>query len=278
MCRALISIGVITGLAIGGTGSIVEASGITAAEVVQYVPGSAPEGFRNAEAAVGLPEGDTTYGALTPFNPPFDPGHIVVIGAGGVLDLRLSSAVAVTPEAMLGVFVNVGLVDISDGEFDDQGFPISGGTGLASDPPMTFSPAPRAMVSVSSNGTDWVPVSATPVTFDVPTNYYTDVEIDKYFAEPGNEPTDFWKAVAGDLSSFGGLSYLEMVELLDGSAGGNWLDLSGSGLESVEYVRFEVPAGADYRMVVDSVTAIPEPSVAGMVLGLGVLMRRRRRR
>jgi hypothetical protein len=67
-----------------------------------------------------------------------------------------------------------------------------------------------------------------------------------------------------------------MLPLLDGSAGGTWLDLSSTGLASVGFVRFEVPQGADYRLVLDAVTAIPEPGALLPLVGALALLRRRR--
>ena len=69
-----------------------------------------------------------------------------------------------------------------------------------------------------------------------------------------------------------------MVELLDGSAGGTWLDVSGAGLSAVQFVRFEVPAGTGARLVLDAVTAVPEPGAATVLcLALLSFVRRRRR-
>jgi hypothetical protein len=246
---------------------------VAASEVISYTPGTARDDFRNAPAALGLPAGDTTFGALTPFNPPFSNSQIVIVGAGGELTLRLSSPVAPLPGAApeLGVFVNNGLVDVSPG-----------GTGTADSPASTFSPAPAARVSVSEDGTRFVPLTAGPLdltTFGNPTNFYTDTHIDNYSAPLGTAAADFSKPFSGTLSSFDGLTYEQMVTLLDGSAGGNWLDVSGTGLSSVRYVRFEVPADSNARLVLDAVTAVPEPGAALLVFApLAALLRRRTRR
>ena len=145
-----------------------------------------------------------------------------------------------------------------------------------------FSPAPAARVSVSADGSRFVPLGAGPldlVTFDNPTNFYTDTRIDNYSAPLGTRAADFFKPFTGSLSDFSGLTYEQMVTLLDGSAGGNWLDLSTTGLSSVQYVRFEVPEGANVRLVLDAVTAVPEPGAAVLVLmPLGALLKRRVRR
>ena len=248
---------------------VARAAPVSASEVVSYTPGDAREDFRNAPAALGLPAGDTTFGALTPFNPPFSPDHIVIVGAGGELTLRLSSPVipvaGTAPE--LGVFVNNGLVDVSPG-----------GTGTAGTPAATFSPPPSARVSVSDDGVRFVPLAGgSLITFDNPTNFYTDTAIDNYSAPLGEQPADFSRPFIGTLSSFDGLTYPQMLQLLDGSGGGTWLDVSGTGLSGVQFVRFEVPTGANTRLVLDAVTAVPEPGGLLLLLLPFAALRRSRR-
>lgn len=234
---------------------------------MSYVPGAAREDFRNSSAVLGLPAGDTTFGALTPFNPPFRSEHLVIVGPGGELTLRLSAPVPVSstgPE--IGVFANNGLVDVSPG-----------GTGAAGSPPATFSPAPQARVSVSADGRQYVPLlGGGLITFDNPTNFYTDTIIDNYSAPPGSRPADFSRPFTGNLASFDGLTYAQMLQLLDGSGGGTWLDVSPAGLSSVQYLRFQVPSGTDVRLVLDAVTAVPEPgSGAALFFPLVALLTRR---
>src|SRR5687767_6191166 len=239
---------------------------VTAVSVVDYQPGSATS-FTNPAASLGLPAGDTSFGALTPFNPPFLDSQIVVVGAGGRLTLRLSSPVAAGgagPE--LGVFANNGLIDVSDD-----------GSGLAGNPAATFSPPPVALVSVSADGQTFVPLGNQPITFGNPTNFYTDVAIEDYSAPLGAAAADFSKPFTGTLSSFNDLAYPQIVQLLNGSAGGTWVDVSGSGLPSIEYVRFDVPAGGGQRLVLDAVTAVPEPTMGVcFVAAIPMLLRRRR--
>jgi len=238
---------------------------ITGSEVVDYQPGSATS-FTTPSAALGLPVGDTSFGALTPFNPPFAANQIVIVGSGGRLTLKLSAPVPATsagPE--VGVFVNNGLVDVSED-----------GSGRAGSLPTTFSPFPTALVSVSSDGQTFVPLGGGPTTFTNPTNYYTDVSINNYSAPLGSAAADFSKPFTGTIDSFAGLTYPQIVQLLGGSAGGNWIDVTPAGLASVQYVRFDVPAGGTQRLVLDAVTAVPEPSAALLLAaGVALLMRRR---
>jgi len=121
---------------------------VTASSVVDYQQGSATS-FTNPAAALGLPAGDTTFGALTPFNPPFKDDQIVIVGSGGSITLRLSAPVpagGAGPE--LGVFSNNGLIDVS-----------ADGSGAAGSPAGTFSPPGVARISVSADGQSFVPLS-----------------------------------------------------------------------------------------------------------------------
>jgi hypothetical protein len=227
---------------------------VFADQVAGYTPGSAPANFQNSQAALGPINGDTTFGGLNPFNPPFSGQHIVIIGAGGSLTLRLSEPVR-TAGGSVGVFVNNGLVDTSPD-----------GSGRAGSPPATFSPPPRALVSVSSDGAAYVPLIVGPVTFDNPTNAYLDTAIDNYFQPLGSQLADQGKPFFGHLSDFAGETFPQMRSRLAGSAGGTWLDLGGAPLEQVRFVKFDVPVGANYRMVVDSVSAVPEPAGVAVII------------
>lgn len=261
---ALSCIAVLTAL---GAGSSASAAVVSAAEVVDYQPGSATT-FTDPAAALGLPAGDTTFGALTPFNPPFRDDQIVIVGAGGRLTLRLSSPVSAGgAEPDIGIFVNNGLIDVS-----------ASGSGVAGTPAATFSPLPAARVSVSEDGETFVPLGAGPVVFSNPTNFYTDVTIANYSAPVGSQVADFAKPFAGSLPRFNGLAYADIVRLLDGSAGGTWIDASGAGLATVNFVRFDVETGEGDRLVLDAVTAVPEPGATLLFISAGAMLARRRRR
>jgi hypothetical protein len=280
--------------------SFAAAGPISADSVVAYSPGSPIQTawwdpnltFDHADSALGLPNSDVgndpytgrSTGAMTPFNPPFMPQDIVRISAGGSLELHLSSAVQIlSGHRELGVFVNNGIADVTPGTNYDSNFVcISGGTGTAGafqDNPseILFAPPPRALVYVKSAINDpWTQVGTGPITFENPTNAFTDTLIDKLVAPPGSQPADDAKPFTGTLADFAGKTYPQMLTMLNGSAGGTWLDLDSTGLSQVQYVKFEVPQGADYRMVLDSVSGVPEPACLGLlILGGSVLTRRR---
>jgi autotransporter-associated beta strand protein len=230
-------------------------AGITADQVLgTYLPGnlaaSADTAWENASAALGPLSGDTLqgFGGLTPFNPAFDTGQIVGIGPGGELTLHLSSAVAVAAAPTLGVFSNNGLVDVS-----------ADGSGLASTPASTFDDPdhPSAIVSVSADGVHFVAINGgNPIVFSNPSNYYTDRAISSGIEPLGLAVANQFQPFAGNLSSFDGKSFSQIKTILNGSAGGNWVSLAGTGLSSVVAVRFDVPSGADVPMFVDSVAGV----------------------
>jgi hypothetical protein len=260
-----------------------------AASVVSYSPGTTPApAFTMAAAALGSPErfsGEGVFpGVVSPFSPPFLNTEIVSVGVGGHLTLRLSNYAlpqAVGPE--IGVFENFGLVDVV--------FP----NGQAGNPAGGFGPPDSALVEVSENGTSWA--SLGNVVFDVPANGYADLT-DPYSATAGNVPSDFQQPFAGGLASFNGLKYFDaaatdILDVLAGSGGGKWIDISGSGLAQVGFIRFSLPtggsAGPTLNFEIDGVSVshaalggvvVPEPcSLLSLWLApIGLSMARRRRR
>jgi hypothetical protein len=242
----------------------------TADEVIDFDPGANAEAdtsFEHPEAALGELNGDTGFGGLTPFNPAFSPDDIVAIGAGGSLTLKTALPFA-TGGVKLGVFVNNGLVDVSDD-----------GSGLAGHPPGYFSATPRARVAVSADNLVWEYLNGGGVIdFDKPTNVYLDEPIVNYFQEVGDVRADMSKAWDGELDDLAGLDYGGILAEFDGSAGGTWLSLDGLTLPAARYVRFEA---TDSRMVVDAIAtteSLPEPSAGVALLGGLFLMLRRGRR
>jgi hypothetical protein len=257
------------------------------AAVLSYDEGATPAtGFTTPSAATGQPErftGEGVFlGIVSPFNPPFGANEIVSVGEGGHIVLRLSHyAIPQAAGPEIGVFENVGLVDVN--------YP----NGQAGSPAATFGPLDSANVDVSTDGTQWV--SLGNKTFDAPTNGYTDLT-DPYWSKPGGVPSDFQKPFLGGLSSFDGLRYSDdsfpdIREMLAGSGGGTWLDISGTGLSQVGFVRFsladDLDANTRLNFELDAVSiasgavggpVVPEPATAIMCcLGLISLNLSRRR-
>src|SRR5690606_31367967 len=115
------------------------------------------------------------------------------------------------------------------------------------------------------DGINWQPLNGgAAITFTNPTNYYLDTDIVDYAQPLGSVVASSSKPFLGSADGLGGKTYGQIRTLLNGSAGGNWLDLTTTGLPAVNYVRFDVPQGAG-RMVVDAVSGLPaaKPVVAG---------------
>src|SRR4051794_12179919 len=208
-----------------------------AAQVISYNPGTtAAAGFTTSSSALGEPErftGEGVFpGVVSPFNPPFRSNEIVSIGEGGQLTLRLSNFAVAQPSGLpeIGVFESVGIADTN--------YP----NGQAGTPATAFGPD-SAIVEVSATGATWFSLGS--VLFDVPANGYTDLS-NPYSSAPGSALADFQQPFVGGLSSFNGLRYsdpssFDMLDLLAGSGGGKWLDISSTGLTQVGYIRFSVP-------------------------------------
>jgi hypothetical protein len=190
--------------------------------------------FDMSSAALGEPErftGEGVFpGAVTPFNPPFLRNEIVSIGEGGELTLRLSNyAIPQAGAPEIGVFAHPGLID--------NDYP----NGLATTPASEFS-AKSALVEVSADGVSWSSLGNT--LFDIPSNGYTDL-MKGSSNVPGTVLSDFQQPFTGSLSDFNGLKYYDagggdILGLLAGSGGGKWLDISGTGLSQVGFIRFSV--------------------------------------
>jgi hypothetical protein len=247
----------------------------TAQTVINYNAGAVMSGYDASEgtAALGLPTAIVDdYGGedydqaeyLTPFDAAWTTDELVGIGPGGSLTLQMSTPVA-TNGFTLGIHTGIGLED-SDGYGDNL------------DPAGTYTYGRAADLSVSSNGTNWVDLGN--VAFTEPSNYYSDIS-GPYSITPGSQIADFAKPFVQPTDDpwgvFDGDNFAQTVAALNGSAGGTWFDLSGTGLSSIDYVRFTV--GDGQNMFVDAVTGVPLPEPAAFLglLCVGLLAGGRRR-
>jgi hypothetical protein len=280
-CSRATIVGVLASFAIAES-----ASAQFAVEVISYASGTTPATveFTMPAAAIGSPErftGEGEFpGVVSPFNPPFLANEIVSVGEGGQLTLRLSNyAVPQVGVPEIGVFANVGFIETD--------FP----NGQAGSPAGAFG-IDSAIVDVSENGSDWVSLGST--TFDVPTNGYTDLP-NPFSGVAGSALSDFQQPFVGGLSNFDGLRYADagepdMLDLLAGSGGGKWIDISASGLAQVGFIRFSVlddmtAAGLNFELDAVSISnaamggvTVPEPAAIVLAgLAIAPLLRRRSR-
>jgi hypothetical protein len=160
-------------------------------------------------------------------------------------------------------------------------------SGTASDPVMAFGDDPVS-IEVSADGSQWA--SLGQVTIDRPTNYYVDAANPYLSSGAGLTAADFSKPFTAPLSDFAGKTWPQVLALLDGSAGGTWLDLSSTGLSEVSYVRFSVAddgnANTSLNFELDAVSIAaghigepaPEPASLLILAVAGVMGLRPRRR
>lgn len=260
-----------TAVAAALAASVLSASawGGFASEVVSYDPGGATlsnPGTITPSSALGAPAPLTGVGGpfqsvLSAFSPAYEGSDIVVIGDGGQLTLKLSAPVAVSAGREIGVISNVGLIDM-DYPNGSAGSGVFGG-GVAE-------------VKVSDDGIDFV--SLGQVTFDAPASYFTNAGPFDSTAPANPQVSDFSKPFNGSGASFAGQSYSQVMATLGGSVGGTWIDVSSSGLSSVQYVQFLVADDGDpgTKLAIDAVTSVPEPTTLGILAAAAVLGTRRR--
>jgi hypothetical protein len=250
-----------------------------ASDVVAYVPGTIRSDYQLPASALGAPSlfsASSPFSdayVVTPFNAPYAASELTGIGAGGRLVLQLARAAETGHGFTLGVHAGVNLTN------------VGGAGGQASSPALALNDR-QADVRVSYDGVNWVPL-ASDVVFDVPSNAYSaGVTTPAGQTTAGTVQADYGKPFtvvdngvtrAGRLSDFDGLTYGQMLTLLNGSAGGTWFDLTNVPLPGVRFVEFGVDP-TDDRMFVDAVVAVPEPLSGGAVVLASLLLAGRRRR
>ncbi len=256
-----------------------------AGAVVDYTQGTPPpaaSGLNNPAVALGAPAAIVSPGSpyqaiFSPFNPAFEASDIVAIGTGGQLTLQLSHYVAINrapgnPE--IGVWENVGIAD--------ENYP----NGLAGDPPFFFG-TNSAVVQVSPDNVTWYSLNGgAPILFGLPGNYFTNATTPFDSNAPANpQYADFGKPFLGTQADFNNKNFSQILTLLDGSAGGNWLDLDSlpMAVTQVGYIRFSGTSELEIDAVAINTSQqgapVPEPTsalLAGMAFALCATRRFRR--
>ena len=240
---------VLFGLALAGIVSFASSAlGNFVSRVEAYHPGVgfattfSGIGYTNAAAAIGEPNRQTSFGAVQPFNPPFDQPEIVSLGTNGFIVLRLATPIRNDPSHLFGIdFIIYGSAGFIDYEYPN---------GITDEFASMFG---------RSTGITRVSVSADNQVFYA-LNPALAPTID------GLYPTDgagvFGKPVNPALqqSDFADKTLAEIRALYAGSAGGAGFDLAwaqdtnGSPvvLDAVRFVRIDVLAG---RAEIDAVVA-----------------------
>ena len=256
-----------------------------AAAVIDYQPGAGAT-LTTPSAALGEPEpivgaGSGFDGILSPFNPHYEGSQLAQIGEGGSITLQLSNfAVTSAGSPEIGVFTNFGL--------GDSDYP-NGQAGADLDAQFATFGRDSARVEVSDDGISWFDLG--DIDFDQPSTYYTDAPTPFEADGSGLSAADFALPHGNQLADYAGLDWTGVKAALGGSAGGEWLDISGTGLGQVGWIRFSLAddglVDTELSFELDAVSIagaslgaaipIPEPSAAALLLlGLAATLRRRR--
>ena len=207
--------------------------------------------FNAASSALGSPELVSGAGTLypnvvNPFSPAFGNKDIYVLGKGGQITLKLTSAFSVANTPQLGIISNVGLIDTSypNGKASAAASIFGGGI---------------ADVRVSSDGKTWADLGN--ITFDIPTSSYTKLG-NPYEASPSKTDvaSNFGKPFTGKQSNFDSENLPGVLKTLNDSVGGTWLNVYATKLKTVDYIQIRNPLGQPWvpgspvRFAVDGVT------------------------
>jgi hypothetical protein len=235
---------------------------VTASSVRFYKPGAEPT-YTDRSAALGALSSDAGDGSvLNPFNAEFSTTAIVGLsGSSGDLILQLSGPIDIAPGAALGVHTACGL---------NSNFP----TAVNFDPAENYTNPRTATLSVSKDGIAWTTIAANHL-FTNPSNFYDQGVTDPYFqTTPGTDAAHQFQPFWGDLASFNSKDWPGTLAVLNGSAGGDWFDLSSLPISQVNYVQFATTGNE--LMYVDAVMGVPEPTTVPL-LAAGLLLLRRRK-
>lgn len=221
--------------------------------------------YTNPTGALGQPNRDTSFGAVQPFNPPFEVSEIVSIGVDGFLTLRMAAPILNGSANLFGMdFILYGSAGFIDADYPN-GRTDSFASLFSDNPGMT-----RVSVSADNNTFYVLNPSLAPVA-------------DRLF--PTDAAGSFGVPVNPSLtqSDFANLSLAEIRALYAGSAGGASYDIAWAqdtlgnpvSLDSIQYIRIDVLSG---RAEIDGLAAVPEPGTWVLIsLAAAMLLFIRRR-
>ena len=262
-CRFFLSLATVAVLAAAGP---LWAADPWADAVVAYTQGSGVgndfvtgNAFNDPNVALGQPTRFTSDpanfgGPVHPFNSPFRANEVVSIGEGGSLTLSFDEPVADDPQNPFGIDLLV---------FGNAFYFL---TPFASNGVVSGASTEGGRIEVSADGINFVEIVGVEADGIFPTLGYLDVT-DPLSSTAGSVLSDFTKPVDPSFDPTG-LTLAEIVTGYDRSGGGVGIDLSGTGLSAISYVRIFNLVGSGVVPEIDAladVRAVPEPST--FVLG-----------
>lgn len=237
-----------------------------ATEVVSYTAGSnSSSSYRDASVALGSPRRTMPGGwggDLTPFNAEWYADQIVAIGSGttnGSLVVKFDHQVQ---DNSSGVQYGVDFI-----VFGNAFYSNSGGTagGCFSEP---------VNIAVSQDGSTWYDISGVYADTEFPTMAYTNTS--SAYAADGTIETDYTTVVDPGFSA-SGKTLAQLQAGYAGSGGGTGVDISGTGLSWIQYVKVYQTSGAAGE-IDGFADVVPEPVTLSLLCvgGLTLMLRRRR--
>jgi hypothetical protein len=249
---------------------------------------------RIAGASIGFP------GAVTPFNPPFEQGEVVSVGTAGQITVELPSLVAVSGGGLLqvGIFTTAGLNDPTfSGQAESAAQTFAG---------QEYGADRTAIVEVADTLGNFKSLGR--IVFTQPTQAFSN-QTDPYMAPDTPVNSDFNKPFLGTLATFNGRNQSQISSILDGSAGGTWVNIPSAVAAQLTGVRFvrisdpmwqvvgtgaletsrtsnfdpDGPAGPQQPFTkpadvfVDGINVVPEPGGIALIALMGALCSRRSR-
>ena len=256
----LLSLAILVGVSAYAALTSPALAGITAEGVIYSDVTFGHSGYTNLDTVLGEIRRDTggTY-VVTPWNSPWTPSEITII-TSGTLTVQLSDYAYIADGVELGIYTA-------------QMHNLTTGSLMNSDM--------GATISVSENGTDWVALNyGNPTSLNTPSLGYQ---------FPNNE----WPASSQWPGGLDGLNETDLYKPFDpsgitdwtdttavleaygDSAGGNWFDLSETGLDYIQYVKLEDIYGTGgftkgLRLDGFAISAVPVPA-AVWLLGSGLI-------
>lgn len=228
--------------------------------------------FNNPSVSLGEPtrytsEPENFGGATTPLQSSFRATELVSIGRGGSLTVRFDEPVVDDPANPFGI----DLLVFGNAFYFDANFPSGVAGALA---------AEGGMIEVSDDGAAYVAIPGVQADGLFPTLGYLDLT-DPFATSPGAVPADFTRPVNPAFNP-AGLGFAAIVAGYGGAGGGAGIDLAGTGLAQVRFVRITNPVGAAFVPEIDGfadVRAVPEPAgllLLGATLAAPILLTRSR--
>jgi len=237
-------------------------AGITASSVIYSDVTIGRTGYDDLDTVLGEIRRDTASNyVVTPWNCQWLPTEIAIISSG-TLTVQMSDAIYATNDSMeLGIYTAqmhaLGTGNLSNGDM-------------------------YATISVSQDGENWVYLNGGESTsLNTPSLGYQFPDNDWPTLSHWSgslsdlEETDLYKSFdPSGITDWSGSNTDTVLEYYGDSAGGNWFDLSGTGLDYVEYVKLEdMGSTGSLGLRLDGfvgVSAVPVPG-AVWLLGSGLI-------